>query len=139
MKYIKLTTVISFVSTNAPAAAAAACCHSAAVSSAASSHSSLPTASRTSLNHQKRPISVNKKFEMIFISNCNESRQSDYTLGKFVARKPGIVIFLATAVALGCGAGCRYLRQENEGIKVSLTVHCITVNKMWLKPFNCIS
>ena len=41
-----------------------------------------------------------------------------FRYGKFVARRPGLVILLATAVALGCGAGCKYLRQENEGIKV---------------------
>ena len=50
------------------------------------------------------------------VVRCLESFFFRY--GKFVARRPGFVIFLATAVALGCGAGCRYLRQENEGIKV---------------------
>ena len=39
-----------------------------------------------------------------------------FRYGAFVARRPALVIFLATAAALACGSGCMYLRQGGNSI-----------------------
>jgi hypothetical protein len=41
-----------------------------------------------------------------------------FAYGKFVVRRPGLVITLSLLLSIACGSGARFIYRENEGVKL---------------------